>query len=122
MKAFLLKLLIFTAFCSCLLFCWNRFTPPLCHDSVSWCILFFFALVTGLVHAALLKASEGDAKAFVGKFMGLTGLKMLAYLGFLIIILLADRDNARVVALYFLVMYLFFTAFEVSSLYKKLRK
>jgi hypothetical protein len=122
MKSFTIKLLLFTALCAAFLYCWNQFTPEKLHDSLSWLILAFFASVTWLVHYYLIKSSAGDPKAFVGKFMGLTALKLFLYLTFLIIIFLADRDHARAVALYFLVMYLFFTVFEVSSLYNRLKK
>jgi hypothetical protein len=122
MKSFPGKLLIFTLVCSVLLFCWNQFTAANLHHSLSWVILGFFSLSALLVHSYLVKSSSGDPKGFVGKFMGVTGLKLLVYLLFLIILLLTDRDHARVIALYFLVMYLLFTVFEVSSLYKQLKK
>jgi hypothetical protein len=122
MKNFNIKLLVFTVVCSVLLFCWNQFTPPVFHHSISWVILIFYAVSALLVHVYLIRSASGDPKAFVGKFMGVTGLKLLVYLLFLIILLLTNRDHARVIALYFLVMYLLFTVFEVSSLYKQLRK
>ncbi len=122
MKAFTLKLILFTASISVLLFCWNTFSPPALHDNVSWYILAFFATSTALVHYLLVRSASGEPKAFVNQFMGLTAIKLFAYLSFLIIVFLVNRDHARAVALYFLVMYLFFTVFEVSSLYRKLKK
>ncbi len=122
MKSFGPKLLVFTILCGVLLYAWNLFTPEFLHDQISWFILIFFSLSTFLVHAYLLKSSKGDPKAFVGKFMGITALKLLAYLTFLIIVFLINRDHARAIALYFLAMYLFFSVFEVSSLYQKLKK
>ena len=122
MKSFGSKLLIFTILCGGLLYFWNRFTPEFLHDQVSWLILIFFSLSTLLVHTYLVKSPKGDPKAFVGKFMGITALKLFVYLAFLIIIFLINRDRARAIALYFLAMYLFFSVFEVSSLYKKLKK
>ena len=122
MKVFFLKLLLFTVCVSVLLFCWNFYSRPEFHDTVSWYILTFFALSTGLVHFLLIRSADRNPKAFVNQFMGLTAMKLFAYLTFLIIIFLADRDHARAVALYFLAMYLLFTVFEVSSLYCKLKK
>jgi hypothetical protein len=122
MKSFQSKLLIFTALCAVLLFFWNYFTPENLHHSLSWVILAFFSISTFVVHLYLSKSAEGDPKAFVGKFMGVTGLKLFLYLIVLIILLLTDRDHVRAIALYFLVMYFLFTVFEVSSLYKLLRK
>jgi hypothetical protein len=122
MKAFTLKLLVFTCLCAVLLFCWNQFTPAQLHDSISWFILAFFALSTLIVHGYLIRSAAGDPKAFVGKFMGVTALKLFAYLMILILFFLLDRDHARPVALYFLILYFLFTVFEVSSLYKQLRK
>ncbi len=122
MKEFNLKLLVFTLVCAVFLFCWNMFSPAAYHDTISWFILLFFAFTTGLVHQYLIKASAGDGKAFVGKFMGMTGLKLLVYMLFLIVILITHRENARVIAIYFLGLYFLFAVFEVASLYKKLRK
>jgi hypothetical protein len=122
MKPFLVKLSVFILFCATGLFCWNHFTEPSWHDSVSWYILAFFSLSTILLHQYLLRSASGEAKNFVYKFMGITGIKLFTYLCFLIILFLINRDHARVLALYFLVIYLLFTVFEVSSLYQKLKK
>jgi hypothetical protein len=122
MKSFLYKLLLFTAFCALGLFCWNQFTPERLHDSISWYILAFFSLSTGLVHYLLLRSAEKKPQLFVNQYMAITGFKFLVYLSFLVIIFLLDREKARPVALYFLILYLLFTVFEVSDLYRKLRK
>ncbi|HXC06260.1 MAG TPA: hypothetical protein VNZ86_15990 [Bacteroidia bacterium] len=122
MKAFFIKLSLFSGCCAAGLFSWNRFTDPGWHDNLSWYILGFFTLSTGLVHQYLLRSASGEAKNFVYKFMGITGIKLFSYLSFLIILFLLNRNHARILALYFLVMYLLFTVFEVSSLYRKLKK
>lgn len=122
MKVFFYKLILFTVCVSAILFFWNRYSLPAFHDNISWYILAFFALSTAIVHFLLLRSADQNPKAFVNLFMGLTAMKLFAYLSFLIIVFLADRDHARAVALYFLVMYLLFTVFEVSSLYRKLKK
>jgi hypothetical protein len=122
MKDFTPKFLIFTALLAILLACWNALSPPTFHNSISWLIFAFFALVTLVVHFLLVRASEGKPQVFVNRFMGLTALKLFVYFLFLILVFLADRDHARIIALYFLAMYFFFTAFEISSLYRKLKK
>ncbi|MFI5150747.1 MAG: hypothetical protein ACHQRM_13510 [Bacteroidia bacterium] len=121
-KPFLLKLFLFSFVCAILLYCWNHFTEPAWHDNLSWYILGFFTLTTGLVHHILLRSASGEGKNFVYLFMGVTGIKLFAYLCFLITLFLLNRDHARTLALYFLIHYLVFTVFEVSSLYLKLRK
>jgi hypothetical protein len=122
MKVFLYKLILFTACVSAVLFIWNTYSLPAFHDNISWFILLFFAGTTTLVHFLLIRSAEKNPKAFVNQFMGLTAMKLFVYLSFLILVFLVDRDHARSVALYFLVMYLLFTVFEVSSLYNKLKK
>ncbi|HEV7231878.1 MAG TPA: hypothetical protein VGO45_11145 [Bacteroidia bacterium] len=122
MKEFNYKFLIFTILVAVLLGCWNALTPPVFHNSISWFIFIFFALVTYGVHFLLVRASENKPQIFVNRFMGLTALKLFIYFLFLIVVFLTDRDHARITALYFLSMYFLFTVFEISSLYRKLRK
>jgi hypothetical protein len=122
MKVFRIKLLLFTTACAGLLYAWNLYTPQGLHDVVSWPILLFFALSTLIVHYYMLRSAEAEPKKFVGKFMAVTALKLFAFLAFLITLLLLNRDHARVSAVYFLVMYLLFSTFEVASLYSRLRK
>jgi cobalamin biosynthesis protein CobD/CbiB len=122
MKVFSIKLLLFSILCAGLLYAWNLYTPEGLHDAVSWPILLFFALSTLIVHYYMLRSADGEPKKFVGKFMAVTALKLLAFVAFLIAVLLLNRDHARIAAVYFLVMYLLFSVFEVASLYSKLRK
>lgn len=122
MNVFLPRFLIFSLFCAVLLWLYNTNSAPEFHDSVSWYILGFFSAATLLVHYLLLKAANGpNPKDFVYRFMGLTGIKLFAYLVFLIVMFFLKRDHARMIALYFLCTYLVFTTFEILSLYKRLK-
>ena len=74
-----------------------------------------------LVHHLTLKASEENPKRFPAYFMGITGLKMLAYIILLGIYVFIFKENAIPVVIAFLVLYMAFTILEVLSAVSKLK-
>jgi hypothetical protein len=70
------------------------------------------------MHFILLRSGQGDPKAFVRMFMGLTTFKLFIFL--LVIVAYAFTHKATAVSfiLHFLIFYLLFTTFEVVLLYK----
>jgi len=79
-------------------------------------VLLFTA--TLVVHLYIVKASEGDPRKFISKYLGAMGLKILLYLVFIIIILAIDTTAAIPFLVSFLVMYAALTIFEVVSILK----
>ena len=82
----------------------------------------FLFTVTMLVHIYLLKASENDSRKFTSKYLGTMGLKILVYVIFLAIILVADTGHAIPFLVSFLVCYAAFTLVEVIALLKYQRR
>ncbi|MGL5890830.1 MAG: hypothetical protein ACRC3B_13135 [Bacteroidia bacterium] len=118
-KSFLIRLAIFSAVVGGLLLVWNTTMPVWWRQHpLSWVLLCFFVVVTALVHYILLRSAQGDPKAFVRMFMGLTTFKLFIFL--LVIVAYAFTHKATAVAfiLHFLVFYLLYTSFEVVLLYK----
>lgn len=95
---------------------WNQFGPPQYRLTAAYFLLAGFYLVTLLVHSALIKAGEKNAKTFVNSFMAVTGLKMFVYLLGLVIYVFVVPKSAFVFAFHFLVFYFVFTVFEVTML------
>lgn len=116
--SFLIRLLVFSALIAGALWLWNAFAPVQRTLSLSWALLGFFVAITALVHYRLLRSGEGDPKAFVRQFMGLTSLKLLVYLLLIVFYAFSYKNTASVFILHFLVFYLLFTTFEVVLLYK----
>ena len=82
----------------------------------------FILMVTILVHAYLIKASENDPRKFTSKYLGATGLKMFIYLLFIVVFLFVDTTRAVPFLIIFLVTYAAFTLYEAISILNFLKK
>jgi hypothetical protein len=117
-KSFLIRLAVFSALIAGALLVWNTTMPVWRQHPLSWVLLGFFVVITATMHFILLRSGQGDPKAFVRMFMGLTTFKLFIFL--LVIVAYAFTHKATAVSfiLHFLVFYLLFTTFEVVLLYK----
>lgn len=91
--------------------------------SSSWpFIIVFFLSFTVLLHRQLLKSTEGNPKKFVYAFLMMTTIKILLYLAVILIYVMINRDDAIGFIVAFFTNYFLFTAFELSSVMKLMRK
>jgi hypothetical protein len=121
-RSFLVRLLIFSAFTHLLIFAWVKLLPARFQTSSLVLVWGFFVLTTALIHYILSKAAERDPKKFVGYFMGITAVKLFGYLLVIIAYAMIRKEGALGFILWFLVMYLFYTVFEVIMLMRHLKK
>jgi hypothetical protein len=121
-RSFTTKLFIFSLFTLALLYFWKQFAPARFqsdHMILLWC---FFVLTTFLIHYVLVKADHKDPKRFVGYFMGITAIKLFGYLIIITVYALLVGKAALGFTLWFLVLYLLYSGFEVVMLMKHLKK
>lgn len=85
-------------------------------------VLFFFYLVTNLVHAYLLKIADKTSSKFTSQYMAISYIKMFFYLAVAIVFVILNRENAKVFIANFLVFYVIYTVFEVSEFLKKIKQ
>ena len=85
-------------------------------------LLIVVYLITALVHLVLLNVGTREPQKFVRKYMLASGLKMIAYLFFILIYLLLNPEDAIIFLISFLSFYLIFTIFEVFSILNVLKK
>jgi hypothetical protein len=85
-------------------------------------VLFFFYLVTNLVHAYLLKIANKTSSKFTSQYMAISYIKMFFYLAVAIVFVILNRENAKVFIANFLVFYIIYTVFEVSEFLKKIKQ
>jgi len=85
-------------------------------------VLFFFYLVTNLVHAYLLKIADKTSSKFTSQYMAISYIKMFFYLAVAIVFVILNRENAKVFIANFLVFYIIYTVFEVSEFLKKIKQ
>jgi hypothetical protein len=81
-------------------------------------LLLFFAATSVLIHAYQLKLAKKDFAKFTRSNMLITFFKLVLYSAVAVIYMVADKENARVFVICFMVLYLIFTVFEVFSLIK----
>lgn len=86
----------------------NYITPTL-----PFLFVFFFA-ATLMVHYILLKVSEKKTSGFINFFMLVTFGKLLFFLSIILAYALLNRDDAVPFIIAFFLLYIFFTAFEVT--------
>ncbi len=85
-------------------------------------VLLFIFLFTTVIHAILLKTARKEPKKLVNRFLMLTGLKMMIYLFIMIIYLIISKQDSAPFLLTFLIVYLVFTIFEISSILSHLKR
>ena len=79
----------------------------------------FLVLVITLVIFAYLYHSKRPS-FFVQLYLLSMAVKLIAYFAYTLIMILEDRPGAIMNVLYFLIIYILFTAIEITFLYKKI--
>lgn len=86
-------------------------------------LLAFFYLLSAGAHFILVKANENSPKRFIAYFMGVSGMKLLAYIAALAIyVLLIDRAGAIPFVIAFAILYLIYMVFDITALMGEVRK
>lgn len=122
LKTFSIKLFIFSLFSLLILLLWKQFASERFQSDLMIPLWFFFILSTALIHYVLVKVNQKDPKRFVGYFMGITAIKLFGYLIIITIYALLKKEAALGFTLWFLVLYLLYSGFEVVMLLKHLKK
>lgn len=79
-------------------------------------LLLFFAATSVLIHAYQLQLAKKDMAKFTRSNMLITFFKLVLYSAVAVIYIAVDTKNAKIFVICFVVLYLVFTVFEVSSL------
>lgn len=122
MKPFFTKLSIYSILIAAMDYCWNNFMPPEDFIPKIWFILGFFIAITIVFHILITNAANGRPQNFIRFYMGSTALRMAICLIVIVVYRFADKPTVIPFALGFMVHYMLFTIFEVTSLLKLLRK
>ena len=79
-------------------------------------LLLFFVLSSLMIHAYQIQLAKKDLSKFTRSNMLITFFKLFLYSAFAIIYIAVDTSNAKVFVICFVLLYLIFTVFEVTSL------
>ncbi|HEY6162832.1 MAG TPA: hypothetical protein VI112_16505 [Bacteroidia bacterium] len=113
---FLRNLLILSLLLCGGIWAWNQYMPEKFHSPHAYFIVLYFFVLTYAIRGQSVKANERSPKDFVRFFMGSTALRLLLHVMVILIYGLINRDGAAVFIMAFLVIYMVFLVFEVSSL------
>jgi hypothetical protein len=121
-KSFFLKLALFSVLTLGIIWLCQHYASVHFQTNLFWIIWLFFIATTALIHVVLIKAANDDPKKFVNYFMGITALKLFAYLIIIVIYGLINRDGAQGFIVCFLLSYFLYSGFEVVTLIKHFKK
>ncbi len=121
-RSFFIKLAIFSAVTLAILLTWQHFASAHFQSKLYWIIWLFFIFTTAFIHVVLIKTANNDPKKFVNYFMGITALKLFAYLVIILAYGLASRDTAQGFIICFLISYFLYSGFEVITLIRHFKK
>ena len=119
--SYFLRLFIFSALIAFLIIILKQLFPGKYIHEAIWLILIFYIALTAVIHYMTANAANKSNSSFVTAMFGSIGLKLLLSIAFLIFYLLNDRTNTVWFSINFIVLYLFFTAFEIYSILSNLR-
>ncbi len=88
---------------------------------IGYAAVAFFALLTTLLANLQLKAADKSGSRFITGVMGGVGLRMLFCVLFVVIYWVTAKERNTFFIIYFFILYLFFTVFEIKFLLHKLR-
>jgi hypothetical protein len=117
--SFILRLII-TAIVTGAGYCFlsSKLPPHLVYPGYLY-ILIFFTVLTALFHNGLSKSARSGTKHFIRFYMTATAIKLLLYVGVIMIYAVINKAGAMAFALCFLLHYCLFTVFEVWMAYRQ---
>ena len=118
---YIIRLILFSACLALLVLAVEAKFPGIYIHKAIWGMFAFQFILTGLIHYMSVNALDKGNNAFNTAVMGSIGLKLFLSVAFIIFYLLYDRSNSIWFGINFILLYLFYTAFEIYSLLRNLR-
>lgn len=118
---FVVRLLVFAAILALAGYVLSLFLPEGAIAAMYYYILLFFLAVTAAVHFVLLRVTRLSPRKFVAYFMFTTLIKLVIYFVVVLIYAFSVKTNLIPFILYFFILYILFTVFEVVSLLSQTR-
>ncbi len=111
--SFLRNILIYSAVLGAIAIVLYFFLPKPAITPVLPFLFFFFTAITLISYYVLLSSIKAKMSRFVNTFLLLTIVKLIIYIGIMIIYVLMNRADAVPFMISFFILYLFYTVFEV---------
>jgi hypothetical protein len=116
MKSFLIKLFVFSLITLGVLIGSSYVLPARWSYEHYWAVWLFFIGSTFVIHKVLSKVALKQPKEFVFYYLVVTGVKFLLYLIIIAVFSFVQKQDALGFATAFLLMYLFYSVFEVVTM------
>lgn len=107
--------LLITAICFVLQYVWNQYAPAHLHLYHGWALLLVFPVTVTALHFLLTRPGVSPQNS-IRTFLGTSMLKLVLYLGVLLIFLLFSKQDKKMLAVHFLGYYMVFSVFEYVML------
>ena len=120
MIRFLVRLLIYSAAVFALFYFAEDQLPKRFAFHAYWKIQIFMIVVAWVSHAGLEKAGLKGNQHFIRQFMATTGLKLFLYMIVMVGYAVLNRETAVGFIVHFFLMYVLYTVFEITFIYKRL--
>ncbi len=120
LKTFYIKLSLFTLVVGLVYYGLRQLGFTLLDHQAFPYILIFFALTTAIFHLGLVRAEARGNQLFVRFYMGATTAKLLLYMIVIVTYAFLIDIDTRLFLINFFLLYLLYTSFEVSFVYRKL--
>ena len=120
LRTFYLRLCLFTLVVGLVYYGLRQLGFSLLYHQAFPYILIFFAVTTAIFHLGLVKAESRGNQPFVRFYMGATTAKLLLYMVVIVIYAFLIDAGTRSFLINFFLLYLLYTSFEVSFVYRKL--
>jgi len=120
--AFLKKLTLFSLSIFLLAFLIFHYLIPVSFINILPFAFLFYFLLTAATHLFLLKVAKQRIQRFIPSFIGATALKLFISLTVLIIYVLLNRIQAIQFILFFFMLYICFSTFEIIAILRYFKK
>jgi hypothetical protein len=121
-KRFFSALIIFSVVIFLAFYFLSASVPPRFYfENFIWLIL-FFAVATAVFHIGLIRNFHISHRNVVRYYMMATAVKLIAYIGIIIIYTVISREGSMAFVTAFFSLYFFYTVFEVTIAYRTLRQ
>lgn len=115
MKSFMIRLMALTAFMEVIAIGWWFAMPQQWVSPMLPVLPIFFMAVTMLIHKGFVSAVNLRPQQFVTRFMLITTIKLLTFMGLLLVYALLFKEDAIQFLMAFFVLYLVYSVFEVVA-------
>jgi hypothetical protein len=95
---------------------------PAATPSHAYPILLFLFITTSALFYYLLRSKINHPGTFVQFYLLTIAVKLIAYAGFLIFVILKNKDGAAANVVFFMIVYFLFTMTEVAFLYRRVSR